>query len=118
MDEFWTRVAVIAAALMVAALFVAVRRKIALTAPRRIGATGLEPGVYLFTSADCADCSLAGAKLEKRVGEGGYKEVAWAEQPELFTRLRVEAVPATMIVEADGSARLWLGQPDRVPLGP
>lgn len=118
MDEIWTRVAIIAAALLVATLVVAVRRRKALTTPRRIAATGLLPGIYLFTSADCAECSLARSKLDDSLGERLYHEVAWDCQPEIFIRLGVEAVPATMIVEADGSGGLWLGQPDNLPLGP
>jgi hypothetical protein len=118
MDELWTRIFLIAVALLMAAMVVAVRRKMALSAPRRLGATGLQAGVYLFTSADCAECALARAKLDTRTGEGGYREIAWETEPEFFTRLGVDAVPATMIVEADGSARLWPGQPDSVPLAP
>lgn len=121
MDELWTRIAIIAAALAVAALVVAVRRTAALKEPRELAATGLPPGVYLFTSADCADCAMARVKLEEMVGEGGFQEIAWEQRPDVFTALDVDAVPATMIVEADGTARLWLGvlgQPNPDRFGP
>lgn len=118
MDELWTRIALIAAALLVAAIVVAVRRRAVYTAPRRLAVTRLPPGVYLFTSADCGDCRTARAKLDDRLGEEGYREIAWETSAEVFTGLGVEVVPATMVVAADGSGRLWRGQPDRVPLGP
>ncbi|MGH8945199.1 MAG: hypothetical protein ACRDVL_03520, partial [Acidimicrobiia bacterium] len=108
MDELWTRIAIIATALLVAALVVAVRRRKALNSPRALSATGLEPGIYLFTSADCADCSTARVKLEEIVGPEGFLEIAWEQRPEVFGRLSVEAVPATMVVEADGRGQLWL----------
>lgn len=118
MNEIWARVAIIAAALLVAALVVAVRRRIASQAPRRLPATGLEPGIYLFTSGDCPDCAKARLELEEALGVGGYREIAWEQQPEVFTRLEVEAVPATMVVDADRRARLWLGRPDPARFGP
>lgn len=118
MDELWTRIFLIASALLVATMVVAVRRKMASATPRPLPSTGLEAGVYLFTSADCDECALARAKLEDSLGEGGYAEIAWERQPELFADLGVDAVPATMIVVTDGSALLWPGQPDAVPLGP
>lgn len=118
MDEVWTRIAIIATALLVAALLVAVRRRLALRSPRKLAATGLEPGMYLFTSADCADCSKARHELAGMVGAHGFHEIAWDERPETFTRLGVDAVPATMIVEADGGARLWVGRPNPKRFGP
>lgn len=99
-------------------MVVAVRRKMTSSSPRPLPATDLDTGVYLFTSADCNECALARAKLEDRLGEGGYAEIAWEERPELFADLGVDAVPATMVVAADGSALLWPGQPDSIPLGP
>lgn len=118
MNEFWARVSLIAAALLVAAVVVAVRRRAALRAPRRLPATRLPPGVYLFSSAECADCQAARAKLHEQLGEAGFSEIAWEASPEVFTGLGVDVVPSTMVVAADGSARLWGGQPDRIPFGP
>lgn len=118
MDELWTRVFLIASALLVATMVVAVRRKTASSSPRPLPPTGLESGVYLFTSADCDECALARAKLEDRLGEDGYAEIAWEQRPQLFADLGVDAVPATVIVAADGTALLWPGQPDSTPLGP
>jgi len=118
MDELWTRVFLIASALLVATMVVAVRRKMASSSPRPLPPTGLEPGVYLFTSADCDECALARAKLEDRLGEDGYVEIAWEQRPELFADLGVDAVPATVVVAADQTALLWPGQPDSTPLGP
>lgn len=118
MDDLWTRIGVIAGALLVASMVVAVRRKAALTAPRRLETTGLRPGIYLFTSAACDECQTARAKLEEHVGERGYAEIDWEHSPEVFTGLGIEVVPATMMVAADGSALLWRGQPDPEVLGP
>lgn len=117
MDELWARVAIIAAALLAAALVVALRRRSSLKAPRRLAATRLPAGVYLFTSADCDDCRTARAKLSERLGETTYNEIAWEDSPEVFNGLGVDVVPATMVVSADGSGQLWRGQPDHVPLG-
>ena len=118
MNELWPRIALVAAALFVAAIVVAVRRRTASTAPRRLPATRLPPGVYLFSSADCADCRAARAKLHDRLGEEGFSEIAWESSPEVFTGLGVDVVPSTMVVAADGSGRLWRGQPERIPFGP
>ena len=118
MDDLWARIAIIAAALLVAALVVAVQRRKAESSPRALSATGLEPGIYLFTSGDCADCSTARAELEEMVGPQGFLEIAWEQQPEVFTRLEIEAVPATMVVDADGRGRLWPGAPKSAAFGP
>lgn len=118
MDEVWTRIAIIAAALMVAALVVAVRRMLALKTPRRLTATGLAPGVYLFTSGDCADCAAARARLGEMAGREGFSEFSWEQRPDVFVALEVGSVPATMIVEADGTALVWLGLPDPDRFGP
>jgi len=118
MSELWARIVLIAAALLVAAVVVAVRRRAAVTAPRRLPATRLPPGVYLFSSAECADCHTARAKLRDRLGEEGFSEIAWESSPDVFTGLGVDVVPSTMVVAADGSGQLWRGQPDRIPFGP
>lgn len=118
MDDVWARIALIAAALFAAAILVAWRRRSATKAPRRFAVTRLPAGVYLFTSADCADCRTARAKLNERLGEEGYSEIAWEDTPEVFNGLGIDVVPATMVVAADGSGSLWRGQPDHIALGP
>jgi hypothetical protein len=117
-DDLWLRIALIAAALSVAAIVVALRRRTALKAPRRLAVTRLPAGIYLFTSADCDGCRAARAKLNERLGEAAYNEIAWEDSPEVFNGLGVDVVPATMVVADDGSGHLWRGQPDHVALGP
>lgn len=77
-------------------------------------ATGLAPGVYLFTSSSCDECSIARTRLEGVVGRGGYREIAWEEDPETFDRLGITEVPATLVVAADDAAELHPGAPNRL----
>lgn len=113
MDEVWVRLGLIGGALAVAALATAVLRSRMMGRPRALVATGLEPGVYLFSSAACPDCSSVRRALVDELGEGGFLEMSWEQDPGTFHRLGVDAVPATAIVGSDGSATLWPGQPDQ-----
>ena len=112
MSDIWLRLSLIAGALAVAAIAAVILRSRMTGRPRLIEATGLEPGVYLFTSAACPDCSSARRILVDELGEEGFVELRWEQEPGAFHRLGIDAVPATAIVSRDGSATLWPGRPD------
>ena len=112
MSDVWLRLSLIAGALAVAAIAAVVLKSRMAGRPRLIEATGLEPGVYLFTSAACPDCSSARRALVDELGDEGFTELRWEKEPGEFHRLGVDAVPATAIVARDGSATLWPGRPD------
>jgi hypothetical protein len=114
MNEVWLRIGLIAGALAVAALATVVLRSRMTGRPRALEVTGLEPGIYLFTSAECPDCSSARMTLIDELGETGFVELRWEQEPGVFQRLDVDSVPATAIVGADGSATLWPGRPTDV----
>lgn len=115
MDDIWLRVTVIAGVLAIAGLVVIVQRQRAQAPVRAIGSTGLEAGVYFFSSATCSSCEAAREKLDAAMGEDGYTEFVWENEPDPFTDLKVNAVPAVLIVR-DGRGRLYPGQPDRALL--
>lgn len=106
-------------ALIVAALVVAVvvvvmlLRRFSRTRARTIDAPGFEPGVYLFTSGGCDTC--AGAR-ETLVGRGvAFTELTWDDDPEVFQRLGMDAVPSVLVVTA-GRGRWWRGSvPRQIP---
>lgn len=106
--------ALIVAALVVAVVIVvALLRRFPRTSVRTINTPGLEPGVYLFTSGGCGTC--AGAR-ETLVGRGvEFTELTWDEDPEVFRRLGMDAVPSVVVVAA-GRGRWWRGGvPRQIP---
>ena len=119
MEDVLVRLAVVGAAVAVVGAAVGLQRLRA-KAPRRLAGTGLEPGVYLFTSEACPDCGPAREKLLSTLGADRITEIRWEDQPEVFERLKIGEVPATLVVDSAGDGRLWRGQPDRmlVRLGP
>ena len=118
MDEIWVRLALIASALGIA-LFVILILRFRAKTPRRLESTGLDVGVYLFTSSACPDCGPARNKLSEKLGDR-FVEMNWEEEPTVFEELGISGVPATLVVEADGSGTLFSGQPERMlnRLGP
>lgn len=84
---------------------------------RQVEATGFEAGVYFFSSAGCPTCTAAREKLETGLGEAGFTEFVWEEQPEPFGVLDVDAVPAVAILDERGRGRLYPGQPERALRG-
>ena len=62
-----------------------------------------------FSSSACSDCPLARRTLADALGEQGFLELSWEDDPGAFDRLGVDAVPATLVVAADGSGTLWPG---------
>lgn len=119
MDEVLIRLAIVVGSLVVVGAAVALARWRS-KAPRRLSETGLEPGVYLFTSETCPDCAPARETLLSALGSDGFTELRWEDQSEVFKRLGIREVPATLAVETSGDGRLWPGQPDRmlVRVGP
>lgn len=113
MDEVWARAALVVGALAVAGVVVVVQRLQARPSVRTIRATGLAPGVYLFTSATCAGCVQARQTLQAGLGEDGFGEFAWEEGSGVFDELSIEAVPAVLVVETGGRGTIFPGQPDR-----
>ena len=107
------RLGLIGGALIVAGLATVTMRLRARGSPRKLSATGLDRGVYLFSSTACADCKHARSMLDDALGSGGYREFQWEREPGLFHDLNVDAVPATVIVDFDGSGVLWPGRPDK-----
>jgi hypothetical protein len=102
--------AVVTAALLIAWLLE--RRRA--SRPRKIQTTGLQPGIYLFTSETCAECTSARDLLVSSLGTDGFTEIAWSENPTLFEELQIPHVPASLRVDADGSGRCWFGDPKRM----
>lgn len=98
-------VVTVVAALVVVAVVVARRFR---KRPSRIMApTGLTPGRYLLTSDGCDTCASARDALE--AAGTVFTEIGWQSLPEIFERLGIDAVPSSVEVESDGSARSWRG---------
>ena len=113
MDEIWIRIGLVATAFVIAALVIGLVRLRHRRAPRRIESTGLETGVYLFTSETCADCGPVRDQMKTALGVDGFVELSWDGQPGVFESLGITAVPATLVVVDDGSGTLWPGPADR-----
>lgn len=47
------------------------------------------------------------------LGETGFTEYVWEDDPGVFSELGIDAVPAVLVVGEDGRGRLYPGQPDR-----
>jgi hypothetical protein len=74
---------------------------------RRISSTGLEEGLYLFTSTACGTCGGARTELERR--KVPFTEISWQADPGLFEELGMDAVPSVVLVGPDGGGRWWRG---------
>lgn len=85
---------------------------------RRISSTGLEAGLYLFTSTSCGTCGRARTELERR--RLPFTEISWQDDPALFEELGMDAVPSVVAVDPDGEGRWWRGEvPRHLPgIGP
>jgi hypothetical protein len=114
MDELWSRAVLVLGLLGIAVLAAWWQRRSSQRPVRNIDASSLPAGIYLFSSSACHTCETARAMLETALGDDGYTEFAWEVEPDIFTTLGVEAVPATVVVDASGRGRLYPGQPDEV----
>lgn len=106
------RLSLIAGALVVAGVTTVTMRLRAKGGPRRLAETWLDQGVYLFSSTACPDCKHVRSMLDDALGRDGYQEFRWEQEPGLFHDLGVDGVPATLIVDPNGSGVLWPGRPD------
>lgn len=113
MDDVWVRIGLVAGALLIVGVTTFALRRRAAGPPRSLAATGLAAGTYLFSSNGCPTCESARVKLVGRVGEAGFKEIVWERDAGLFSELGVDAVPAVLVVDHDGSGKLYPGQPGR-----
>jgi hypothetical protein len=116
MSEIWLRLVIVIGAVGLSLLIMLMTRR----RPWRSeagGGRGLDPGIYLFTSATCSDCAGARASLADILGSAGYVEIRWEDEPVLFTRLGIDGVPCTVVVGDDGSASIHPGMPDRALRG-
>lgn len=80
------------------------------TPGRRISDTGLEPGLYLFSSETCLDCATA----RERLGSTPYVDITWETRPAEFERLGIWDVPSVLVVSVSGSGTWHRGVPSRV----
>lgn len=112
MDEVWARVALVAGALAVSGLVVWWQRRRGGHAIRHVPTSDLPEGVYFFSSTACPSCKSARESIVIKLGDDGFTEFVWQEDGGLFDELEILAVPALLVVSADGSGRLFSGQPD------
>ena len=75
---------------------------------------GPGPAVVVFTSASCGDCAPVLEMVAAAAGKRLVREVRFEDQPDLFDRAGVGAVPLTMVVAADGRViEQFAGMPPR-----
>jgi hypothetical protein len=110
MDDPTIRLLVVAAAALMVVL-VAARARRRTGSTRSLRRTGLDPGVYLFSSDRCLDCSVARERLDAALGPGSYFELTWEEQPEVFEALGITQAPSTLVVTASGRGTWHPGVP-------
>lgn len=113
MDEVWARVGLVVGALAVAACVILIQRWRVRRPIRAVEVADKPPGVYFFSSSTCPTCEQARDKLDARLGEDGYTEYAWENDPGPFGNFDVDAVPTVVILEEGGRGRLYPGQPDK-----
>ena len=114
MDETLLRLVIVLGAVMLVLSVVLISRsRDSRPRLRVVRPSGLSPGLYFFSSEDCETCQMARQALEDALGTEGYVEMAWEREAEEFTRLGVEEVPATMVVNQDGMGILYPGQPQQ-----
>lgn len=112
MSDPVARFLLVGVVLLVVLVVVVIVRNMAGSPQRRLNNTGFAPGIYFFTSSACADCGPVREALDKRLGPGAYVEYSWETDRETVESLKIDIVPATLVVGEDGSATLWTGSPD------
>ena len=108
MSEVWIRVGLVAGALAIAAVAAMVWRARSRRS-RDVPAGALSTGVYLLTSSSCPTCVPARQRVVDALGEDGFVELSWEEDPEAFQDSGVDIVPALLVVGGEGRARLYPG---------
>ena len=68
----------------------------------RVAPFGPGPAVVVFTSASCGECGPVLEMVAASAGKRLVREVRFEEQPDLFERAGVGAVPLTVVVTAGG----------------
>ncbi len=111
MSDVSTRLALILGAVAVTALITLALR----TRQRSLESNiALSPGIYLFSSATCADCTVARDRLVEMLGEVGFVEFAWEEEPDLFAEMVIDVVPTTLVVRPDSTVERVAGDPSNL----
>ena len=114
MNDLTLRLLVVGGVLALVVVVVLFARQRDRAPSRPLGRVSFDPGIYLFTSATCADCHTARERLQTRFGHQGFTEYSWEAEPGIFETLSIDKVPCSMVVDDTRRATLWLGQPDRM----
>ena len=102
-----------AGALGVAAFVSWLIRRRAQQPVRHLVNVDLGSGPHFFSSTACDSCRSARRKLSEVIGADGFTEHVWEQEPGVFAALGINAVPAVLLVGADGSGTLYPGKPHR-----
>jgi len=113
MSDLTLRLVLIACALVVTLLVLVTVRTINRRRPTVIDPADLLPGIYLFSSSTCLDCRPASAMMLETLGAGRFTEFTWEDQPQRFQAMGIASVPSTVVVDADRSALLFTGMPNK-----
>jgi len=114
MSDLAFRVALVGLALLIAFAAVSIWRRRSRSPHRTLKKTGLEPGVYFFTSSSCADCGAVRKRLASRFGDDGFVEFSWESDRKVLERLDIGVVPSSLVVAGTGAGTLWAGAPDEM----
>lgn len=112
MSDLSVRTLIVLGVVVTSLLVIAILRRRSGTNARTIKAPGLDPGKYFFSSSACSDCSPSRQKLVARYGTSGFVEYSWESDREILEALRIDQVPATLVVDESGVGTLWPGVPD------
>lgn len=114
MSDLTLRLVVVGGVLALVAVVVLVLRFRDRAPSRPVGTVPLDPGIYLFTSATCADCHSARERLQRAIGSERFVEYTWESDPAVFESLSIDRVPCSVTVDEARRGTLWIGQPDRM----
>ena len=101
MTEWWWALiglAILAAAVVAGRLTGRSRTDALPAAPTDLGPY---PAVLLFSSDSCASCAPARTVIDSEAG-ARWREHPWEIHPGILGRLRIDSVPTTWVVDADG----------------
>lgn len=113
MDETWARVGFLLAVLAIAGVIVLLQRQRLRPGERALDAPDLVPGLYLFSSSTCSTCERARTRLREALGHSGFEEFSWETDSEVFIDLGIDSVPAVLVVDHGGRARLYPGDVEK-----
>jgi hypothetical protein len=112
MSDPAARLLLVVVAVVVALGVAGILRRRAIAPKRVLRNTRLAPGTYFFTASACIDCGPVRSLLDNRLGPDGYVEYTWEADQKTLESLKIDVVPATLVVNEDGSGTLWAGAPD------